>query len=234
VEVELLEVSGPMPPVPAADGATVVVIDLPGAEGVRLGLALAERGYRPVPLYNAVPGPVVAPQTVEADAMTPTRGPSVVVDMGEIVAGLQVGATRLSQTRLRPDAPPAFLLDWRRRTGSGVAPRPGMFDNRSVSLPTDFPSANFLHSERVRTAVLIQPAPDPQPQADLAHTLRRWQEAGIDIRLAHPGAAAPPQPVTVGKPRWYQFVWHGVLARMGLRRHPLGGFGGFLPIPSAG
>src|SRR5437764_9749370 len=34
-----------------------VVVDRPGAEAVRLGVALAERGYRPVPLFNACPPP---------------------------------------------------------------------------------------------------------------------------------------------------------------------------------
>ena len=45
-----------MAPLPLdADGTTAIVVDLPSAEGVQLGLALAARGFRPVPLYNAVP-----------------------------------------------------------------------------------------------------------------------------------------------------------------------------------
>jgi len=38
-----------------------VVLDLPGAEAVRVGLELARARYRPVPLYNAVPLPFTAP-----------------------------------------------------------------------------------------------------------------------------------------------------------------------------
>src|SRR5215471_9521139 len=34
-----------------------IVLDLPGVDGVVTGLALAGRGYRPVPLYNALPLP---------------------------------------------------------------------------------------------------------------------------------------------------------------------------------
>ena len=45
---------------PAIDEKVAVVLDLPGAEGVRVGLELAARGYRPVPLYNAVPLPFTA------------------------------------------------------------------------------------------------------------------------------------------------------------------------------
>src|SRR6516162_7026345 len=35
----------------------LVVVDLPGSESVFTGLALARRGYRPVPAYNACSGP---------------------------------------------------------------------------------------------------------------------------------------------------------------------------------
>jgi len=48
------------------------------------------------------------------------------------------------------------------------------------------------------------------------------------------GADASPRPITVNKPRWYRHLWHGMRARLGLRPNPLGGFGGFLPVPSAG
>src|SRR5678815_782031 len=34
-----------------------LVVDLPGADGVGAGLALAGLGFQPVPLYNALPGP---------------------------------------------------------------------------------------------------------------------------------------------------------------------------------
>ena len=43
--------------IPPAEDNVAVVLDLPGADGVWTGVALAARGYRPVPLYNAVPGP---------------------------------------------------------------------------------------------------------------------------------------------------------------------------------
>ena len=42
-------------PPPAEKAA--FVLDLPGAEGVLNGIALAVLGYRPVPLYNAIPLP---------------------------------------------------------------------------------------------------------------------------------------------------------------------------------
>jgi hypothetical protein len=219
--------------VPAADGATVVVVDLPGPSGVTAGLDLAERGYRPVPLYNAVPAPGVG-------ALAPHG--AVVVDMAEVIQAISDASGPLEQLRLREDAPPAFLLDVRRRIGDVAVIRPGAFDNRSVSLPTDFPSSNLLLSSGVRRVIVVQ-GDAGQPQADLAHTLRRWQDAGLEVLVLATAASTTeggagvgelPRPITVSKPRWYRHLWHGILARFGLRPHPLGGFGGFLPVPSAG
>ena len=44
--------------VPSPESNVPLVIDLPGSAGVDWGLAVAALGYRPVPLYNAVPGPL--------------------------------------------------------------------------------------------------------------------------------------------------------------------------------
>src|SRR5437016_3971940 len=43
--------------IPSIQNNAALVLDLPGADGIRAGVALAAQGYRPVPLYNAVPGP---------------------------------------------------------------------------------------------------------------------------------------------------------------------------------
>lgn len=106
---------------PPADGTTALVIDLPGAEGVRVGVHLAARGYRPVPLYNAVPWPGVVP-------VPESR---VTVGMGAVVDLVRAAGPRLDALGLSWSAPPAFLLDSRRRLGD-QAPRPGIFDNRQT------------------------------------------------------------------------------------------------------
>ena len=200
---------------PPADGGSALVLDLPGALGVELALELARKGYRPVPLYNAVP---------HAGALC---------DLSPIVAALAAATPTLAAINLPLDAPPAFLLDADRRLGTGAAPTPGMFDNRSVSLPTDFPSANLLLSRQVRHALLVQ-ATGSEPQADLSHTLLRWQQAGIQIAAIALGNERRVVPITVRKPPFYRVMWQRLLATAGLRRHPLGGFGGILPMPSAG
>jgi hypothetical protein len=157
---------------PAADGGTALVLDVPCDAGVWLGLRAAEAGYRPVPLYNSCPAPF------DMLAGAPASDVSL-VNVAPIIAALSAGAPRLAELRLPPDEPPAFLLDANRRLGR-FAPRPGKFDNRSVSLPTDFPGANLLLSRGVRNVLLVQ-AHDVHPQPDLAHTLRRWSEAGVQI-----------------------------------------------------
>lgn len=208
---------------PPADGETALVIDLPGSAGPWLAAGLARAGYRPVPLYNAAPGP--------AGELRPGLQIAV-VDTWQIVHALAAAGAIVASSSLPPDAPPAFLLDARRRTGVG-APAPGRFDNRSVSFPTDFPSVNLLQNRGIRNAVLVQSTLTP-PQPDLAHTLRRWQDAGIVLQQKLLDTSGPAQPLHVAPPSLYRCVWHRLLTLIRLRRSPLGGFGGMLAEPSAG
>jgi hypothetical protein len=193
------------------DGQTAIVADLPGAQGVHFGLASAALGYRPVPLYNAAPGPMP------------------VVTVSDILLALQTEAARLIEFHLPAEAPPVFLLDSNRRVGTPPF-EPGMFDNRSVSFPSDFPSANFLLSLGI-TRIRLVMGQSLEPQADLAHTLRRWQESGIEFSaqtIGHPDAVFP---ITIERPSGFRRLWHAALVAVGLRRNPLGGFGGIVPTP---
>jgi hypothetical protein len=202
----------------AADSnrAVAIVADLPGAQGVSLALHLATINYRPIPLYNACPGP--------ADGTT-------VVDVRPIAAALAAAVSTLSGITLPDDAPPAFLLDANRN--SAIARTPGRFDNRSISLPTDFPSAHLLLSRGIRRVLLVQEGRE-EPQADLSHTLYRWQEAGLKILALDVKNPAPPRPITVQRPKAFRLLWYNLLAKFGLKANPLGGFGGKLPMASGG
>lgn len=223
--------AAPPPPAwaPPADATTLIVSDLPGPLSVHAGEALAYAGFRPVPLFNAVPGPAAEPDQayVAQD----------VVNVASIRDAIR-SATERSGTALRSlaaDAPPAFLLDSNRRIGH--VPHPGDFDNRSVSLPTDFPSATFLTARGVVRVVLLVAEDPTLPAADLSHTLVRWQEAGIRIFamiVDETLQASALQPIRAHKPQWFRLMWQSALALVGLRRHPLGGFGGTLPHPSSG
>jgi hypothetical protein len=78
-------------PIPLGD--TALIIDLPAAAGVHLGLDCAALGFRPVPLYNALPSTNLRPA----------------VRVEPIMAALADAAPALA--RLAPHGPPAFLRD---------------------------------------------------------------------------------------------------------------------------
>jgi hypothetical protein len=194
-----------------------VVVDLPAAQGVAYEVKLAERGYRPVPLYSAAPW---AGRSLVSE----------VVNVRPILLALALGATSLSQLRLAPDAPPAFLLDANRRTGH-KKPGSADFDNRSISLPTDFPSAGFLARRGIGQALLIQ-STGTQPQADVVHTLGRWDRQGIGLVSRPLDGTGDAAAIHVKLPGPATRFFHGLFAGMGFRRNALGGFGG--EIASAG
>jgi hypothetical protein len=64
--------------------------------------------------------------------------------------------------------------------------------------------------------------------------LRRWQEAGIGIERKVLSTDGPPVPLVVNRPSGFRSLWHRLLVASGLRRNPLGGFGGMLAEASAG
>lgn len=205
---------------PPADGASVIVCDLPGPLSVGVAIALAVgRGYRPVPLFNAVPEP---PE--DSGKFAPA------VDVRWTIGALAASTPLLAALTLLPEAPAVFLLDSLRNPGSRD---PEGFDNRSLSFPTDFPSATVLLSRGVRRVILVKPL-GAAPQPDLTHTLRRWQDAGLPILTASPEQTEPPSEIVIAKPSFFRLLWYRLLATLGLQRNPLGGFGGYLPDHSAG
>jgi hypothetical protein len=210
---------------PPGEGVAIV-LDLPGAEGVVAGLELAGRGYRPVPLYNALPLPfgetLLSPATISRVAA---------VDVLPIISALRMGTKLLAQLTLPSDAPPAFLLDANRR---GVRKMiTGEFDNRSVSFTTDFPSANFLASHAIQRVLLVQKQV-LEPQPDLAHTLRRWQDGGLTLERLRLEPLSSREPFEISRPAWYGAMFQRVLSAIGLRRSSGGGFGAWVPDSSAG
>ena len=219
----------------APEPTTAIVVDLPGALGVAWGIAFARKGWRPVPLYNAIPGGIAGgvPMVSASDqfgAVPVLRDTSACVDVAPILSAMRRATPILSAIPLPAERPPVFLLDANRRDG---LPSPGRFDNRSISLPTDFPSAVFLRSRRIERVVLVQRL-GVDPQEDLAHTLLAWQQGGIAILVKELERDAEPQAIEVRPPSRFRALWHRALATMGLKRAPLGGFGGTIPIPSAG
>jgi len=211
---------------PPPDERVAIVLDLPGAEGVIIGLALAVRGYRPVPLYNALPLPFG--QTLLSPA---TSSRVAAVDVLPIISALRTGTKLLAQMTLPFNAPPTFLLDANRKGTRKMIP--GEFDNRSVSFTTDFPSANFLASLSIQRVLLVQKQVF-EPQPDLAHTLRRWQDGGLALERLRLEPLSPREAFEVSRPAWYGAMFQRVLSAIGLRRSNGDGFGAWVPDSSAG
>ena len=207
-----------------APGSTALLLDLPEDDGVLCSLLLARIGYRPVPLYNALPFPPY-------DKMTaPNSRPASTVHVEPILAALVGEASALQQISLLPDAPPVFLLDAARRVARTEL-RPGVFDNRSVCFITDFPSAQFLLNHGIRSVIVVQET--SEFARDLVETLLSWQNGGIQILRKKRGDTEMPVAVVVKLPSFLNSAWFRLTTALGLRKGELGGYGGIVP-PSSG
>jgi hypothetical protein len=204
-----------------------MVLDLPKDEGVWLSVELAGLGYFPVPLYNALPLPFGVPVFDPA-----SQRPVAAVDVLPILSALRLGAQRLATLKIPPHGPPVFLLDANRQ-GVGVRMLPDEFDNRSVCFTTDFPSANHLIAHGIKGVLLVQ-RERLEPQTDLAHVLRRWQDAGLPLQRMRIEQPTERKRFEVKRPSWYGVMFARALAAFGLRRAPGGGFGAWIPESSAG
>jgi hypothetical protein len=190
-----------------------VIVDLPGPDAVVTGLALAGTGHHPVPVFNG---------NVHAAG---------VIDVEPIARRIWHGSGVLYRTDAGPDAPPAFLIDAQRMSPL-QRPDPGRFDNRWIVLPQDFPSATFLMSRGITRALLIHAA-GAEPAEDLAHVLRRWQDAGVSLERLEARAGAAPAPLHVKRPSFFRRAWYRAIALSGLRRNAVGGFGAIVPVATS-
>jgi hypothetical protein len=202
---------------PPASGGRAIVLDLPGLESIDLGLDFIRLGYRPIPLFNGCPHAEDAESGVGREAV-PGRS---------LAAALWAGAERVKLATLAPDAPPIFLLD-SGRLGTDKPIVPGMFDNRWVVFPTDFPSAIFLATHGVREMWVVRRGSLAE---DLIDVLQIWRRDGIslfDVDLNASGTASPlagPRIWMAGVSRLIRRLW----VALNLRRKPGGGFGAMVP-----
>jgi hypothetical protein len=203
-------------------GQVALIVDLPGEDGLVWGLQLARLGYRPIPLYNALPFP-------PSEKMSPATRPECTVDVVPILTALYRQTAALKEIHLAADAPPVFLLDAGRRMAR-KDPEPGVFDNRSVCFTTDFPSAEFLSSRQITQAMILQRGSNVA--GDLLLVLLEWQRAGIQLLRKDPVEAAPPKPVVVEPPSFLRRLWYRISVALTLRRGELGGFGGIVKSAS--
>lgn len=187
-----------------------IIVDLNGVDSALFGLALAQMGYQPVPLYNS------------------GGASGALIDMEAIASILTWGVDILRRSKRKPDAPPAFLLNADRMDHGDGATLPGRYDNRWCVVPQDMPSADFLKSAGIKRVILVS----PRRQDDLSHILHRYQEARLDLsRIEQAGAASVP--LEIPKPASYKSMWYRIGVLAGLRRNSAGGFGGLIPDPGS-
>ena len=201
-----------------------IVVDLPGAEGIRFGFGLAQRGFRPVPVIDGSASPflalVIAP---DLNRSKTKRERIVVVDMSDLLATLCAGGSFLQKLTLPANAPPAFLLDSLRMSGERNMDK-AVFDNRWKAIPQDFPSAGFMKQQGIRQVILVQKE-RRQPKEDLAEVLLRWQRTGLEILVADEGHLREAQAIRIREPLALRASWHRLLEILGLRRNSAAAFG---------
>lgn len=184
---------------------TMIILDLPGKEGVEESLSLAKLGYRPVPIYNGVQNP---PRY------------ETIVDVRDIVSVLYGGAGELNSLNIKSDAPPVFLLDSNRMNGHSK--QHGIYDNRWCVFPQDMPSASFLTEHKIKRIIVRS----QYIQNDLAHIVRRYQEHGIKIYICSNGILKETDAV---KPSKFKSLRYRFGVILGLKRNANGGFGKEIP-----
>jgi len=208
---------------------TAIVVDLPGAESVSAGIAMARAGYRPVLLYNACPsadyGEILEARPREHAG---SASPPVVVDMSSILAAVCATSKELASLRLPEQAPPVFVLDASRRGGYS---EPGWFDNRSFVTVFDFPSVDYLRSHGIARVVLVQPS--SETNMDILQVLLQMQCSGMTMGLQAPWSKWDPRPHVFKPPSFLVSAWEWLRQRIGYRRNEFNSsFGGVIPHSS--
>lgn len=146
-----------------ADRRTAIIVDLPGEDSIEMGLALAKRGYRPIPIYNGV---------------EEQQGARATTDNQSIDESLFWGAKELVNIEISDDAPPAFLLDTNRLQRYKMDD--SIFDNSWDIYPQDIPSAKYFLSQGMDKILVIGDA----LSRDLKKVLYDFQKKGIQIHLS--------------------------------------------------
>ncbi len=139
-----------------------IIVDMPGLESIKDGLALAKLNFIPIPVYNG---------TTEQDGVLATT------DNRSIVYGLLKGATVLKNIQIKKDAMPAFLLDTNRMNSFKM--EAAVFDNSWDIYDQDLPSSDYLLNNGVEKILVISST----IQRDLKKILYKYQKKGIKVFL---------------------------------------------------
>ena len=139
---------------------TALIIDIPGIDSIKEGIALAKLGYRPIPIFNGTDPPIGTISTTNNQIIKPL---------------LIWGAFELKNIKLKNDAPPVFLLDQNRLNRYKI--NNGIFDNSWDIYDGDLPSPKYLLENGINKIIVRS-----NFQAkDLQKILYKWQKNNIKI-----------------------------------------------------
>lgn len=158
-----------------ADAA--IIVDLPGVHSVQEGIALAQEGYRPIPIFNG---------TIEQ------QGARATVDNHSVGIALIWGAAELAKIDLEDDALPAFLLDSNRMNRFKM--EISLFDNSWDVYPQDLPSVEYLVKNGINKIIIIAES----VSGDLKKILYKYQSKHIQIFRTQ--GYETPKKITVHRP----------------------------------
>lgn len=158
---------------------TGVIIDLPSNESIKEGIALAQVGWRPIPLFNGTKA---------------QKNAFCLVDTQPIENALVWGASELEKIQLPLNAPPAFLLDSNRlhRHKMNVS----VFDNSWDIYDQDLPTAEYFIHMGIHKILLHA----EKPHKDLTKILYKYQKKGLKILFTN--GYKNPRSITIKKPLW--------------------------------
>ena len=154
-----------------------IIVDLPGAESVEEGIALAKAGFRPIPIYNG---------TIEQQDARAT------VDNQTVGKALAWGAKKLGEMDLADDARPVFLLDRNRLNRFKM--EISLFDNSWDVYHKDLPSAEYFFENGIREILVVADS----VSEDVKKILYGFQKKQIRIFLKK--GYLPPKKITLHKP----------------------------------
>lgn len=156
---------------------TAIIIDLPGNESIKEGLATAKLGFRPIPIYNGT---------------DEQKGAMATVDNHSIKIGLIKGAKELQKIKISNDAPPTFLLDSNRMNRFKM--NVSVFDNSWDIYAQDFPTAEYFLKNGINKIIVR----GEKIQKDLRKILYKFQKK--EIKILFTNGYEEPKEVKIRKP----------------------------------
>lgn len=142
------------------DRNSAIIVDLPEHYSINEGIALAQMGYRPIPVFNGT---------------AQTKGASATVNNHAVEAGLIFGGIELQKIKLELDAPPVFLTDSNRMNRHKLDI--SIFDNSWDLYYQDLPSAEYFLKNGINKIIVR----GDKLNKDLSKILYRHQEKGMQI-----------------------------------------------------